>query len=552
MTPPVPRYDVDLLVVGAGPTGLTAAIAARQHGLTVRIVDRGEAATAFSKALVLHSRSLEVLDDLGCSARLLGAGRPFRALHIVSGAATIARVQFDELDWRGAPYPMWLTLPQASTERCLEAHLASVGTVVERTTTAIAVTEHEDGVAVDLVKGGNAERIQARWVLGADGARSDVRRLAGISLDGETGEEVFVLADVDVETSLPDGEGFNILAREGILLIVPLDVPGRVRLIAHLPGVSPDAVPSVDQELLQRLLDERCPVRATITAVGWTSHFVPKHLLARAYQKGRVFLAGDAAHLHSPVGGQGLNAGIQDAYNLVWKLGHARRGQATPALLASYGVERRAVAAKMVRAVATATRVLTVQSRLAQSARNRAARALLSRAWVRDRLGPGVGMLNVEYGASAAVADDPRWTRGGGPRPGARMPLLSTRPELSDAVRGPAHVLLFLDGFTMPFEEAASRAWIDAASSVLRPEPFRVVRVTTQTDPQTEAQTAAWPTSGPVVADPDGAVRRAFGAKTPTVLWVRPDKYVGFRAGPASAASLTAYLRAMFDAGAPR
>ncbi|MFO0630126.1 MAG: FAD-dependent monooxygenase [Polyangiales bacterium] len=172
--------DVDVLIVGAGPTGLVAAIDARRHGLSVRIVDQGAQRNPHSKALVLHSRSLEVLDDLGCVEPVLQAGREFRALNIVADGRPLGRVEFRRLDWSDAPYPMWLSIPQSETERCLEDRLNALGVNVERQTALRALRETERGVEADLVRpDGAIEASRSAWLVGCDGARSDVRRALG-------------------------------------------------------------------------------------------------------------------------------------------------------------------------------------------------------------------------------------------------------------------------------------------------------------------------------------------------------------------------------------
>jgi 2-polyprenyl-6-methoxyphenol hydroxylase-like FAD-dependent oxidoreductase len=531
---------VDVLIVGAGPTGLTAAIAAVQQGLSVRIVDANVSATPHSKALVLHSRSLEVFDDLGCVQRILAAGREFKALNIRTQTQAIARIQFDQLAWNNAPYPMWFTLPQSATERCLEEHLATLGVVVERECRVTELTQREGVVQVSLSRADGAAAVaHAAWVVGADGARSEVRRLLNIALDGDTGEAVFILADVALDSALPDAEGFNILSDHGVLLIVPLDVPGRVRLIAHMPALSPGDAPTIDQAFLQRLVEQRCVVPMRVTEVGWTSQFVPKHLLARSYRVGRVFLAGDAAHLHSPVGGQGLNTGVQDAYNLLWKLALAHRGHASSTLLDSYTTERRAVAESMVRDVDRATHALTLIRPLARAVRNRVARLLLSTARVQNRLGPNVGMLHVHYAQSAAVARTETWFKPRGPHPGDRAPLLRTHPALFDALRGPSHTLLLLDppsgALDPPVADALGElALVGAAHGA------RVVHVVRARGDRTVANAA-------VVVDADGEIRAAYGATGALALWIRPDKYVGFRGSARSAVQLRRYLAGVFS-----
>ena len=525
--------EIDVLIIGAGPTGLVAAIDAVRHGLSVRIVDQNPQRSPHSKALVLHSRSLEVLDDLGCVDCVLRAGREFRALNILAGTRPVGRIEFRRLAWNDAPYPMWLTIPQSETERCLEERLNALGVTVERQTALRSLHERQGGVDAELVRvDGSAEACRAAWLVGCDGARSDVRRALGVALEGDTSGEVFVLADVAMESPLVDGEGYNVLARDGVLLIVPMPKPGLVRLIAHLPKVRPDdAPPVIDLPLLQRIVDTRTGLTTRLSALGWTSSFSPKHFIARSMRVGRAFLAGDAAHIHSPVGGQGLNTGIQDAYNLMWKLALVHRGLAASTLLDTYHDERHPVGDRMIRGVRRATRGLTLRGGLAQRLRNRLAGLLLRFARVRDRMGAQLGMLLLRYGPSLAIAGEHAST--GSPRPGERAAQQASTPALTQRLRGPHHTLLLFDGLDSALTDGEHQA-AAALARTLAADAVRVVRVRREAAADAD------------LADPQGAIHRAFAAHRPLAVWVRPDKYVGFRGDPRSTAALRAYLEGMF------
>ncbi|MDP1825271.1 MAG: FAD-dependent monooxygenase [Archangium sp.] len=519
--------DVDVLIVGAGPTGLVAAIEALRHGLSVRVVDQNERRRPHSKALVLHSRSLEVLDDLGCVAAVLEAGREFRALNIIDRGGALGRIAFRELAWGDAPYPMWLTIPQSETERCLEERLEALGGRVERQLTLRTLREVEGGVDVELLRAdGRLEVCRAAWLVGCDGAKSDVRRNVGVELEGDTSGEVFMLADVTMESPLVDAEGYNVLAREGVLLIVPMKTPGQVRLIAHLPGVRPDQAPAIDLPMLQRLVDTRTGLPTKLSSLGWTSVFSPKHFLAKSLRAGRVFLAGDAAHIHSPVGGQGLNTGIQDAYNLMWKLALVQRGLAPGALLDTYEAERHPVGERMIRGVRRATRGLTLRAGAAQWARNRLASLLLRFARVRNLMGAALGMLQLRYAPGLAASTSPL---AGSPRPGERATQQAASPGLTHRLRGAHHTLLLFDG---P-REALAGTEVELVSGLARTlaAPVEVIHVRKDTVPG-EAH----------LADPDGAIHRAFGADRPLAVWIRPDKVVAFRGDPRATGPLRAWL----------
>ena len=523
--------EVDVLIVGAGPTGLVAAIDALRHGLSVRIVDKNEHRSPHSKALVLHSRSLEVLDDLGCVADVLRAGREFRALNIIARGRPLSRIEFRRLSWNDAPYPYWLTIPQSETERCMEERLNALGVTVERQTTFRSLQQREGGIDVELARDdGSLETCRAAWLVGCDGARSEVRRAAGVALEGDSSGKVFMLADVAMESPLVDGEGYNMLARDGVLLIVPMQTPGLVRLIAHLPHAHPDEPPVIDLQMLQRLVDSRTNLPTKLSSLGWTSVFSPKHFIAKSLRAGRVLLAGDAAHIHSPVGGQGLNTGIQDAYNLMWKLALVHRGRAAQTLLDTYHEERHPVGDRMIRGVRRATRALTLRRSVPQWLRNTIARVLLSFASVRDRMGAQLGMLKLRYAPSLATAA--AHASLGSPQPGERAAQQASSPELTRRLRGAHHTLLLFDGL----DGTLTQAEVVAASELARTFAATTVLWVRRETSLDENQ----------LADPDGTIHRAFEARRPLALWIRPDKYVGFRGDPKAPEAMRSYLQGVF------
>lgn len=538
------KPSVDLLVVGAGPTGLCAALDASRHGLSVHIIDRNEHRTSYSKALVLHSRSMEVLDDLGCRERLLAAGREFRALNLIADGTLIQRIDFRRLDWHDAPFPMWFTIPQCETERCIEEELEARGVRVERNMTLQSFRQENEFVEAEIVHAdGTCEKSRASWLVAADGARSDVRRMLDIELEGDVTGETFILADVALDSELADAEGYNIFVPEGMLILVPLEVPGRVRLIAHTPQLSPEATPQIDIPMLQEILDKRSGFSMRITELGWTSSFSPKHFVSKKLHVGRVFLAGDAAHIHSPVGGQGLNTGIQDVHNLIWKLALVHRGAGNPALLNSYQMERHAVAEAMINNVRRATKMLTLRGALGQQMRNRIASVLMQLSGVRDRLGSHVGMLHLRYHEEQDIHQG--WSsvvRQGHPRAGERAGRFAAFPVLTKAIQGPQHTLLLFEGLHAQFSAARAQSFIERAQAHAL-HAVRIVRVRKCKETLVDNDDCF------ILADPLGEMHRAYGATKSAVLWIRPDTYVGFRGSSDELDSLDRYLRAMFVSG---
>jgi NADPH-dependent dioxygenase len=407
---PLPAQDaeplIDVLVVGAGPTGLTAASEAIRHGLTVRIIESRSYRSTFSKALVAHARTLEVFETMGIAEKILTEGTRFAALNTHTGRRRRA-VRVDLLDqpWGDTAYPFWLSIPQYATERILEDHLTALGGKVEWQTTLDRLQDRGDHVEATLTRSGGDEVVRARWVVGADGGRSRVREQVGLRLDRSDAGATFVLADVKTRTNLTEDEGHVFLHPAGLLLIVPMPEPRRWRIIAHMPTPPADAPLTIDAAFLDELIQERSGIEFGSHDIVWESQFNLSHGVADHYRRGRVFLAGDAAHVHSPVGGQGLNTGVQDAHNLLWKLGLARRMdvEAAEQLLDSYEAERRPIGQAMVRGTARVTRILTARGSLLRTVVGAVAPAVIRRSTVQARLGRNVGMLGIAYPDSPIV-----------------------------------------------------------------------------------------------------------------------------------------------------
>lgn len=388
--------DTDVLIAGGGPTGLAAGCEALRQGLRVRLIERRDRRAELSKALVVHARTMEVFEALGCVDEVLAAGQRFRALNIrPSVAASPIRVDLLERPWGDTRYPFWLSIPQYEVERILERRFVALGGTVEWGTALTGLEQDDAQVTSTLATPSGATRVTARWLLACDGGRSDARTLAGLTLERAGLGVTFALADVETRADLVEDEGHAVLSAEGVLLVVPMPEPGLWRLIAQVtPGFE-----TSDREAWAALVRDRLGVDLRIGSLGWTSKFDLTGGVAERFRSGRVFLLGDAAHVHSPVGGQGLNTGVQDAQNLLWKLAlvarHGLTGERTEALLDSYERERRPIAAQMVRTTGLATRILTVTNPVARAVRGLVASVALRSDRFADRLARGVGMLDL-------------------------------------------------------------------------------------------------------------------------------------------------------------
>ncbi|WP_166792394.1 FAD-dependent monooxygenase [Cryobacterium sp. TMT1-66-1] len=402
--------EVDVLVVGAGPTGLTAACEALRHGLSVRIIDRKQGRSTHSKALVTHARTLEVFETMGVADGMLAGGVPFAALNAHGGPRRrTTRVDLLGLPWGDTAYPFWLSIPQDATEQVLEDHLNRLGGAVEWGTSFDEILNGDDQVEALVTRdGGETERVSARWLIGCDGGRSRVRDQVGLRLTRRDAGATFVLADVKSSVPIAQNEGYAYLDPQGLLLVVPMPEPERWRIIAHVPTPDKGSQLTVDAAFLDELIRQRSGMEFGSRDVKWTSQFNLSHGLANHFRSGRVFLAGDAAHIHSPVGGQGLNTGVQDAHNLLWKLAAVDRldSAAAERLLDSYEAERRDTARGMVTGVARVTTALTTRRTAIRRALGRLAPRILARSAVQSKLGRTAGMLDLAY-SSGPLATAP-------------------------------------------------------------------------------------------------------------------------------------------------
>jgi len=357
--------QVEVVVVGAGPTGLTLGCALRQAGVDVLIVDAAAEGANTSRAAVLHARTLEVLEPLDVTPRLLAEGCVVPVFTVRTGARVLARVDFAGLP---TPYPYTLMLPQSRTEALLAGRLVELGGQVHRRHTVTDVRADADGATV-CVTGprGELRQVHARYVVGADGMHSTVRDTAGIGFTGGHYPQTFVLADVRLDWPLPPDEVQLFLAPEGLAVVAPL--PGGHHRVVATADTAPE---NADEPYVQALLDQRGPGRACVREVLWSSRFRVHHRVADTYRAGPLLLAGDAAHVHSPAGGQGMNIGVQDAIDLGATLTQVLRAGEPTTSLDGYTRRRRPVAQRIVTLTDRATRVATLNSPAARRARNTA------------------------------------------------------------------------------------------------------------------------------------------------------------------------------------
>ncbi len=346
-----------ILIAGAGPTGLVLAISLARRGAAFRIIDQAKGPGEQSRAMAVHARTLEFYAQFGFADEVIGEGIASDVIHLrerdrAGHSREALRVSFDQLGKGLSPYPFILTYPQDLHERLLVRQLSALGVTVERET-ALKAFRQDDKQAVATIEGPNGTETAAfDYLCGCDGAHSQVRAGTGVGFSGAAYEQPFYVADVRLEGRM-DNDLYMNLGERLLALMLPVRMSGMHRLIGLVP---PELAAKEDLgfEDLRREVEELVGVR--VVEVNWFSRYRVHHRVADKFRVGRAFLLGDAGHIHSPVGGQGMNTGIGDAINLGWKLAHVATGRAGPALLDSYESERIAFARAL---VATTDRIFT-------------------------------------------------------------------------------------------------------------------------------------------------------------------------------------------------
>ena len=547
---------LDALIVGAGPTGLTLAAGLSRFDVQFRVIDRAVDRAHESRALAVQARSLEILQSLGLGEELVRRGNVSARLFIHLDIRRAALVRLGDFGRTDTRFPFILFVSQAETEAVLGDYLASIGVVIERGVELLDHVPEPDCVRCLLrSRDGKEEVLRVRYLAGCDGAHSTIRKRAGIPFEGAAYLQDFMLGDVEVDGPLERDALHSFALRRGVAVFFPLGRPTTWRVIAASGGGSgrrfggghertapPDAEVSTDTdelslEELQKVVDDATGGGLVLRDPAWLSHFRLHHRQAKHYRAGRTFLAGDAAHIHSPVGGQGMNTGIQDAWNLAWKLALVVQGKAIDALLDSYEAERWPVGHRLLRYTDRAFTLFTRAisgGRPAAWFRRLVAARVVPRIFASRRLRAYgfhlVSQLGIRYRNSPAVAEgEPRLQVG--PRAGDRLPDAKIQHDgrqtyLQQELAGPSlHLLLCgtIDG------------WDQSKTAAITARHSGVVVIhylTARSFPG-----ALVDTGGEVLS------RLGVGGTQDSAQYlVRPDGHVGFRCAGRDLGSVTMFL----------
>lgn len=563
--------DQRILIAGAGPTGLMLAGELARLGVPCRVVDKTPARSQYSKALAVHARTLELWQRDGVAEEALALGHKLHGLSIFSEGRRIVHVTLDAIHSR---FNYVLSLPQSTTEKLLEERLVRRGGSVERNTELVRVEQDEQGVRALLrsTTTGAEREVTADWVIGCDGGHSAVRQSLDMPFAGTTLPGVFSLADVQLQGNVQRDEVSVNLASGSIFGLIPIDGQQMFRLIVEHREAPAQAHSAPTLAEFQQMLAEYGPPGTTISDPVWLSRFRISQRQVARYRQGRVFLAGDAAHVHSPVGGQGMNTGIQDASNLAWKLALVVQGRGRPEILDSYQEERHPVGAQVLRATSAMTRVITWRNPVSEAIRNHAARIITSFDQVQDRIRTTVSEIGIQYRHSSLVAESHAspvglvagWLhRHSALHAGDRAPdvvvyrACGQPVGLSDLLSGLRPALLLFTGWRTSAADAAGRQTLLKAVQ----DEFRGLLDVMTIVPGVAARGGTGPATSPPsvpsqpvpigpedleLNDLDGEAHRTFGADDETLFLVRPDGYLGLRSQPAKFAPLADYLRRIY------
>ncbi|WP_116246358.1 FAD-dependent oxidoreductase [Nocardiopsis sp. FIRDI 009] len=416
---------MDVLIVGGGPVGLLLACELRQRGLSVRVVDAGRDAGPHSRANVVWPRNLELLNRVGVTDRLVERGHRLSGTAFYSSGRRIGTAYMSALG--DTPHPHAVMISQNETERVLSERLGELGTAVESGVRLVGLDSPGSDTPGDHPRArlehpdGRVEEVEPAWLVGADGAHSTVRSLLRIGYTGSQLDLTFAITDAELTTGLSGDLSHYCYSPRGAVVLGPMG-GGVFRLAVNVPHDAHPEPPG--PEVFQRVLDERAGGGSTVEGLRWSATFRVRCRLAERFRVGRCFLVGDAAHIVSPAGGQGMNTGMQDAVNLAWKLGGVLREELDGAVLDSYDTERRAVSHRVARSTAFMTRFGVVTTPVRTAVRDTAFR-IADRTGVLQRyMAPQLSQTDIGYEEEAAgpLAAVRAFTRRTAPV-GARLPV---------------------------------------------------------------------------------------------------------------------------------
>ncbi|HET9430223.1 MAG TPA: FAD-dependent monooxygenase, partial [Chitinophagaceae bacterium] len=494
------------------------------------IIDKNEDHTTQSRALVIHARSLEIFDQMGIADEAIKQGEKAKAVNLIANGKRKLRFNLEGVGAGLTDFPYLLILEQSKTEGILNDFLAKHGKLVERNTELIDFKHHERGVKAKLRHAnGTIEDLQCEWLVGADGAHSLVRQNLDIPFEGRTYEQSLFVLDCEADLNLPTNEMCLAFSDKTFAGFFPM-TNGRYRVIGIVPEEL-EGKNDLEFEDIKSDFPSRVKMNVSLKNPHWISVYNSHHRTVTSFRKGHCFLCGDAAHIHSPVGAQGMNTGLQDAYNLAWKLALVCKGKAKERLLETYHGERITVARNLVRTTDRAFKFVTSKKPAAMFVRLRVLPVALSIGvpileklkFVRQLAFRTISEIAINYRNSGlSMQDRSRGFPGYAPKPGDRIPYIPERKSLNIMLRGlKFHLLLFTGG--------KKHHGIDIIlQEILNKYPGLVEINELQFSSQAQN------------------LYKLFGIKSTGFYLIRPDSYIAYRSSSLELENLLTYLEKYF------
>jgi 2-polyprenyl-6-methoxyphenol hydroxylase-like FAD-dependent oxidoreductase len=509
--------NTDVIIIGAGPTGLSLACQLIRYGIDFVVVEKREGVTPFSKALGVHARTLEIYEQLDLARKAVAQGTIAGKVRLLEGGEVRGEVDLSNVGQGLSPYPFMLVLEQSKNERLLYEHLQAHGKDVLWQTELESFSQDEKGVTARVKTAkGETQIVEAKYLVGCDGPKSAVRHALGLHFEGITFERTFYVADVEIDWQYKHDALHVCLTRNAVVAFFPMPGENRYRIVGAFPEEFAKDEGDVLYEEIEQRIKEEADMQLEISHVNWFSTYKVHTRHVERFSKGRCFLAGDAAHVHTPAGGQGMNTGIQDAYNLAWKLALVLRGKAGAQILETYNAER----------LENAERLLLTTDRMFNLAAGTdwllnlirttifppIAKYIIAIDAVKKRFFPLISQIGITYRnhSLSRHAGDEHFDV----KAGDRMPyFLADGASIYDKLRGANfHLLVFSDGAS---DYKAMRDEIESDYAGL--VDFHVVPLYPH-------------------------VEEIFGADTPFTVLLRPDNYIAFISPETSSNELRVYL----------
>lgn len=517
-----------VLIVGAGPTGLLMACELARHHVPYRIIDKNPKPTATSNAIWIQPRTLEILEIMGVASHFTKRGQRCNAIQFYAQGKPSLKIPFTEI---ASPYPYSLMLPQSETERLLTDIVLSYGHTVERSAELIEIEASNTHVTSTIRHADKTlETIESSWVIACDGANSFIRNKNKETFQGEDLSEQFMVADVQMDSFYSHNEIHAFVDKKMLLIVTPLGT-NKYKIIANLHQSHPRKF-FIEKEV-KEIVSERSHGSYNVHSVSWICPFWVHSKMIENMEQGRIFLAGDAAHIHSPVGGQGMNSGMQDAFNLAWKIAFTFHKKAKRTLLDSYQSERKPVMEKIVSDTEFYTKLALFDNHAVKKL-SQFTSQFSKNSKILNKIAAHIAQIKVFYKNSPIIKYNDKKLKKR-VKPGLRAPNVRIGPKLFlyHSLQNTQHNILLFTGINPAAAQLSKliklQAWLESNNGdTIKTHLVSIKELKDATN---------------TLHDPDGAVHKRYNVKFPCIYVLRPDNYIAYYSRKLSKSALLNFLR---------